>query len=57
MKKNCQKCKEEFEEEDLDLYNGKWLCSNCEFEKEPEGDVDGDYNREIRGINEMEKIK
>jgi Zn finger protein HypA/HybF involved in hydrogenase expression len=57
MKKNCQKCREEFEEEDLDLYNGKWLCSNCEFEKEPEGDVDGDYNREIRGINEMEKIK
>jgi len=26
----CEKCKKEFPEEELDLFHGKWLCHNCE---------------------------
>ena len=30
----CEKCKIEFDEEDLDMVNDKWLCRACEAETE-----------------------
>lgn len=31
-KKECERCKFRYAEEDLDIYNGKWVCRNCEEE-------------------------
>ena len=30
MKMICESCYKEFSEDELDLYNGKWLCNECE---------------------------
>jgi formylmethanofuran dehydrogenase subunit E len=28
--KNCEACKKRFLEEELNLYEGRWLCNDCE---------------------------
>ena len=28
--RKCDMCGEIFQEEDIDMYNGSWLCRNCE---------------------------
>ena len=30
----CSKCKEMFEESEVDIVDGDWICRNCEAEME-----------------------
>lgn len=32
LKMECEKCKESFPEDELDIVDGKWLCRECEKE-------------------------
>jgi|LSQX01.1.fsa_nt_gb formylmethanofuran dehydrogenase subunit E len=29
----CSRCRETLEEDELDLFEGRWLCINCESEE------------------------
>ncbi len=34
LKMECEKCKESFPEDELDIVDGKWLCRECEKEND-----------------------
>jgi len=29
-KRHCEKCHKRYDEDELDIYNGIWICSYCE---------------------------
>jgi formylmethanofuran dehydrogenase subunit E len=38
MNRKCERCREYFSESEMDIYDGKWLCNDCEEKLRDEED-------------------
>jgi formylmethanofuran dehydrogenase subunit E len=46
--RQCEICKEEFDENDLDMANGMWICKDCEHEEEKFNKLWGDDDKDTK---------